>query len=333
MASTNGRFSQLRWLQTIASIAAVIGACLLMVLGLMGYGSSSDVWMIAAGFFILFGVILAMTFSPLIIKMESTLARTLSELRDLNETTEKQVVHLNEVAENTRISDAAKSLSRREEELDALRTAIRNDIREERWEAALSLIEEMVQRYGYKEEADRVREELDDARNSQIQLKLSEAIEMIQSHFDSFEWDRAKSEIDRLLHALPDDTRVLSLLDRMKALQDEHKHDLLKSWDEAVRRADTDHAIDILKELDQYLSPAEAQTLQATARTVFKEKLLQLGIQFRFAVTERRWQDALDSGMEIIHEYPNARMANEVREALDTLRQRARQVEEEALNN
>jgi tetratricopeptide (TPR) repeat protein len=156
---------------------------------------------------------------------------------------------------------------------------------------------------------------------------------MIQSHFDSYEWDRAKNEIERLLNALPDDSRVLSLLDHMKALQEQHKQDLLKSWDEAVRRADTDHAIDILKELDQYLSPAEAQTLQSTARTVFKEKLLQLGIQFRFAVTERRWQDALDSGMDIIHEYPNARMANEVREALDILRQRARQVEEEALNN
>lgn len=333
MASTNGRFSQLRWLQSVASIVAVIGACLLVVLGLMGYGSSPTLWMVAAGCFILFIVVLAMTFSPLIIKMESTLSRTLGELRDLNEITEKQIAHLNEISLNTRISDAAKSLSRRDEELDALRTAIRNNIREERWEAALSLNEEMVQRFGYKEEADRIREELDDARNSQIQHKLSEAIEMIQSHFDSFEWDRAKNEIDRLLRALPDDSRVLSLLDRMKALQEQHKQDLLKSWDEAVRRADTDHAIDILKELDQYLSPAEAQSLQSTARTVFKEKLLQLGIQFRFAVTERRWQDALDSGMDIIHEYPNARMANEVREALDTLRQRARQVEEEALNN
>ncbi len=56
---------------------------------------------------------------------------------------------------------------------------------------------------------------------------------------------------------------------------------------------------------------------------MFKEKLLRLGVQFRFAVTERRWQDALAIGLEIIRDYPNARMASEVRDALDMLRQRA----------
>jgi len=37
------------------------------------------------------------------------------------------------------------------------------------------------------------------------------------------------------------------------------------------------------------------------------------------------WQDALGIGLELIREFPNARMANEVREALDTLRERRRQ--------
>jgi len=44
-------------------------------------------------------------------------------------------------------------------------------------------------------------------------------------------------------------------------------------------------------------------------------------------VTERRWQDALTTGLELIREFPNARMANEVREVLDTLRERARNPE------
>lgn len=328
MASPNGRFSQLRWLQTMVCVVAVIGALLLIILGLAGFGPSPTVWMLSSGCFILLGVILAMTFAPLMIKMESTLARLLSEVRDLNEETNKQLSRLTEIAENTRISDAAKSLARRDDDLNTLRTAIRNNIREERWESALSLIDEMVERFGFKEEAEHIREELDDARNDRIQNKLSEAIDMIQSHFDSFEWDRAKNEIDRVMQALPGDSRVLRLMDQMKALQEQHKQDLLKSWDEAVRRADTDHAIDILKELDQYLSPAEAQLLQSTARTVFKEKLLQMGVQFRFAVNEKRWQDALAIGVDLIREYPNARMANEVREAIETLRQRARQASE-----
>ena len=235
---------------------------------------------------------------------------------------------LEAIAENTRLSDSAKSLARRDQELDALRSAIRDDIRKENWEAGLTLIDEMERRFGYKEEADRVREELDDARNDRIQKKLSEAVEMIESHFQSHEWDRAQGEIDRLANALPDDSRVLSLQDRIKALRQQHKQELKAAWDDAVRRNDTDHAIDVLKELDVYLSPAEAQTLQTSARNVFKEKLLQVGIQFRFAVTERRWQDALTTGLELIRDFPNARMANEVREAMDTLRERAREAAE-----
>lgn len=281
-------------------------------------------WMIVAGGFVIFFAIMVMTLTPLILKIESTTARQLGELRDLNERLAKQLGLLESMAENTRISDAAKALAHRDQELDALRTAIRDDVRNEKWELALNLIDEMERRFGYKEEADRLRDEVDEARNIAIQAKLQEAIEMIESHFQSHQWDRAQSEIDRLLNALPDDATVLGLQDRMKVLMEQHKDELKIAWDEAVRRSDTDLAIDILKELDQYLSPAEAQALQSSARDVFKEKLLQRGVQFRFAVTEKRWNDALTIGLELMREFPNTRMADEVREALDTLRERAR---------
>lgn len=318
-----GRFSQLRWLQNAACILAMIGAFALFLLGAAGYGSSGTVWMIAAGGFVFFWAVVILTFVPLLLKMESTIYRQHGDIHDLTHAIADQSAKLEAIVENTRISDAAKSLARRDEELDALRGTIRNDIRSERWEAALTLIEEMERRFGYKAEAEEIREEVDAAREERIQVKLTEAIEMIDSHFEAHDWLRAQAEIDRLLHALPDDSRVQSLQDRMRVLQEQHKQELKLAWDDAVRRADTDQAIDVLKELDQYLSPAEAESLQETARTVFKEKLLRLGVQFRFAVTERRWQDALSIGLEIIRDYPNARMASEVRDALDMLRQRA----------
>ena len=327
MAVAPGRFSQLRWLQNVACVTAIVGSVILIGLGIVRYASSGVVvtaWMIAAGGFVLFIAVMLMTLTPLILKIESTTARQLSELRDLNEILVKQVALLGSVAENTRISDAAKALAHRDQESDALRTAIRDDVRNEKWELALNLVDEMERRFGYKEEADRLRDEVDEARNIAIQAKLQEAIEMIESHFQSHQWDRAQGEIDRLLNALPDDAMVLGLQDRMKVLMEEHKQELKLAWEEAVRRSDTDLAIDILKDLDQYLSPAEAQALQSSARDVFKEKLLQRGVQFRFAVTEKRWSDALTIGLELMREFPNTRMANEVREALDTLRERAR---------
>jgi len=328
MPVTPGRFSQLRWLQTVIFVVALIGALLLIGLGLAGYGGSPTVWMAAAGVFGLVMITVMMTFAPLLLKIESSGARQLNELRDLQETVTKQLAQLEAIAENTRISDSAKSLSRRDQELEALRTAIRTDIKSERWEAALSLIDEIERRFGYKEEAERIREELDDARSDHIQSRLSEAIEMIESHFESYEWDRAQAEMERLSRLVGDDPRVKRLPERMKLLRERHKESLRRSWDDAVRRNDTDHAIDILRELDQYMSPEEAQALQNSARNVFKEKLLQLGVQFRFAVTEGRWSDALGTGLELVREFPNARMAHEVREALDTLRERARQTNE-----
>jgi len=327
MAVSPGRFSQLRWLQNAVFICGVIGALILVALGCLGYGTSenaANVWLVAAGGFVLVVVIMLATFAPPLLKMESTLARQLGEIRDLNETLGKQIAALEAIVENTRISDAAKSLARRDQELDALRTAIRDDIRRQQWEAALSLTAEMERRFGYQEEAERIREELDDARNSAIDKKLQEAIDMIEGHFQAHDWDRAQAEIDRVLNALPDNAKALALIDRMQVLREQHKRELRAAWDEAVRRNDTDHAIDVLKGLDQYLSPAEAKELQASARNVFKEKLLQLGVQFRFAVTEKRWTDALSIGLELVREFPNARMAGEVREALDTLRERAR---------
>ena len=324
MSTAPGRFSQLRWLQTVAFVAAVLGALVLIGLGLTGYGDRPGVWMVGAGAILMFLVVVLMTFAPLLLKMESTLARQLGELRDLHEQAKRHVAQLEAIAENTRISDAAKSLARRDQELDALRTAIRADFREQRWEAALKLIDEMERRFGYKDEADRIREELDDARNDRIQSKLTEAIEMIESHFESHQWDRAQAEIERVIRTLPDEPRVQRLPDLMKLRREQHKQAVTRAWNDAVRRNDTDHAIDILKELDQYLSPAEAQALQDSARNVFKEKLLQLGVQFRFAVNEKRWHDALAIGLELVRDFPNARMANEVREVMDTLRERAR---------
>jgi len=332
MAGVPGRFSQLRLFQNIVCIIAMVAAFLFMGLGVAGAGSSAHAanwWMIAAGGFALFIAIMLLTFAPLIAKMESTIHRQLDEIRDLTDAVSHQSTLLESIVENTRISDAAKSLAHRGQELEALRSAIREDVRNAKWELALNLIEEMERRFGYKEEADRLREEVDDARRRAIEARLREAIQLIERHFDSHEWDRAEAEIDRLLAALPEDSRVISLRDRASTLKAQHKRELMLAWEEAVRRSDTDHAIDVLKELDQYLSPAEAQTLQASARDVFKEKLLQRGVQFRFAVTEKRWADALSIGLDLIREFPNSRMASEVRDVLDTLRDRARAAAEE----
>jgi hypothetical protein len=84
-----------------------------------------------------------------------------------------------------------------------------------------------------------------------------------------------------------------------------------------------DEGIKILVELDNYLTREEAKSFEDSARNVFRAKLMQLGMQFQFAVREQRWRDALEIGVQIIEEFPNTRMSKEVSDAMDGLRRRA----------
>lgn len=318
------RFSQLRWLYNIVCIAALIAAGAVLILGITGIEVSPRGWLAVAGGAWLFFVLIAMVITPLLLKIEVTLARQLDEVRELQERSAAQLEKLDLISETARLSDAARSFVFRTKELEQVREAVRADIAAQQWDSASVLIDEVERRFGNKHEADLMRSELEATRSHAFEERLSEAVKLIEEHFGGHAWERAKAEIDRLAHVVPGNAKVRALYDRLTAMREQHKLELKREWDEAVRRSDTDHAIDVLRALDQYMTPEEAQQLQDAARHVFKEKLLQLGVQFRFAVNERRWQDALTIGLELIRDFPNARMASEVREAMDTLRERAR---------
>ena len=98
---------------------------------------------------------------------------------------------------------------------------------------------------------------------------------------------------------------------------------LLASWDQAVQNGEVDRGIELLRQLDQYLSSSEAAALAESARGVFKAKLQNLGVKFSIAVTEKNWSVALQAGRQIIAEFPNSRMAEEVKAKLEILTKRA----------
>jgi hypothetical protein len=63
--------------------------------------------------------------------------------------------------------------------------------------------------------------------------------------------------------------------------------------------------------------------MQETARGIFKEKLNNLSAQFSSAVHEQRWADAVRVGEAVIRDFPNSRIAQEIRENIENLRQRS----------
>jgi hypothetical protein len=300
----------------------VVGAVVLG-LGMLPANAPMRVWMVAAGAVVLLAGVAIMVALNLLIKIESHSFRFQSQQVDLHDAINRQQAQLERLVENSMLSDAARSLANRDRECEALRSAIRADLRIERWDAALKLIDEMADRFGYAEEADGLRTEANEARVEAMRRKLHEAKALIEQQLGNHEWDKARGEIERLEKALPDEPRIARLRGLYNQKFSERKQELLQAWNNAVGRNDVDQAIDVLQELDTYLTRAEARSLEESARGVFKAKLLQLGMQFQFAVSEKRWRDALEVGVQIMDEFPNSRMSKEVAEAIDGLRARA----------
>jgi len=116
---------------------------------------------------------------------------------------------------------------------------------------------------------------------------------------------------------------VAELPKELNRRREARKQELLARWKQAVDRNEIDEGIVILTELDPYLAGEEARALQESARGVFKARLLNMGVQFGLAVSESRWRDALEIGLQIRREFPNSRMAQEVAERTEVLRVRA----------
>jgi len=248
--------------------------------------------------------------------MDTDRASMLSELRAQRRT-------LEQMAENILLSDATKAIVYRDKDRQVLRQAVQADIAERHWEAAGHLIDQMENRFGGHEEAARLRQEMQRLRRTTQEQQIVAGLHGVEGLLEDFQWDEARTAIDRLLMQFPEDNRVRSLPDELEDRREKRKRRLLTEFDEAFKRGDVDLAGQLLKQLDAYLTQNEAAALEEAARGVFRAHLHQLGVQFSLAVSEQNWQQALEIGTQIIEQYPNTRFAREVHERVDVLRQRA----------
>jgi hypothetical protein len=244
-------------------------------------------------------------------------------MTNLNEQIQQVCLLLNLMSENHLISDRTKAVAFREKDRETIRRAVQEEIARQDWETALALVNDMDNVFGYKAEADRFRQEINGKREDVTQRHISEQIALVDRYTNAEAWGQALTEAQRILALYPNDDRVMHLPQEIEARRQVCKKKLLDSWHEAVTRHDVDTSIEILKHLDVYLTPAEAEGMQETARSVFKEKIGLLRTQFAMAVQDKRWSEAVRLGDSIVSEFPNSRMAQEVRDMMDMLRQRA----------
>jgi hypothetical protein len=236
---------------------------------------------------------------------------------------ERSLEMLRTIAERLLVSDTAKRVAYREQDRNALRQAIRDDIAKRDFEAAMAMVAEMDHLYGYREEAQAFREQIIQASKAETERKVNEGIAALDDILARREWDRAMSEAEKLQRLFPDAHRVRGLERRVKESRDRHKHELERQFLQASERDDVETAMELLKELDRYLSEAEAEPFRETARGVIGKKRMNLGVQFKLSVHDKEWTQAVRVGEQIIRDFPNTKMSDEVRSMLDLLRERA----------
>jgi len=296
------------WIVQVARLTPSIPALVSPGLTLLGQ-LVAGVWI-----FIAYGLV------RLLVRTEVSAANNVARIARLESILNDQDKSIHKLVDLASLSNEAKRLLFRDHELELMREQIHADLVRKDYETAKTFIERLETNFGYADEAARLREEVEHYRQASEEEKTEGAIQRIQQVIDRRDWDRALRETERLRRVYPNSQRVAELPARIEEARAAHKSELLKTYGQAVKKNDIDGGIELLRELDRYLTPQEAAALSESARDVFRKKLHNLGVQFAIFVNDQQWADAVATGEEIIREYPNSRMAEEAREKMDRLR-------------
>jgi hypothetical protein len=223
------------------------------------------------------------------------------------------------------LSDNAKRVLFREREIGLLRDAIESDIAASEYNAALALCKEMAEVFGYRDEAEAFRERIMEARQARFDRQVRAALDQFDQLLAAHNWAQVHQEAAKMRRLYSESHLVHDLDQRIVHAREAHKEELRQRFLHAAERDDVEGAMVLLRELDRYLTREEAGQLSEIAGGVVSRHKDNLGVQFKLAVSDRRWAEAARIGEKIIEEFPNSMMADEVRSMIDLLRARRSQ--------
>jgi len=298
---------------------------LVCLVGLIAAGSAQGFWGTAFAVSFL-GVIIGFAYYGLtrvLLSVEANTFHSEETMHRLLRRYDDVVEKLNALNENMLLSDGAKALAFRDKDFQALRQAIEEEINHRDWEAALYLADQMESRFGYHQEAQKYRKQVQQIQDGEMRKILDMALAKFEDCLTAYDWDGARMRIEEIRAQFPNSPEAETLQDKLEFAWTARKKWLVQQWDETVQKNEVDRGIETLKELDNYLSKSEVAAFEESARGVFKAKLHNLGVQFSLLVAEKVWDRALDVANEIVSEFPNSRMAQEIGERLATLKSKA----------
>lgn len=231
---------------------------------------------------------------------------------------------LQEINSRATLSDDAVRILNRHNERDVLVKAIEEDIASEDWEPALILVRELADRCGYRVDAEDYRKRIDLARSQTMEHEVHEALAEFEQLLHERRWDLALADAARISRLFPDSSRTQGLRERVEHARSNYRVELEREFLLSAREGHAERALEILKEFDFYLTPEEAAPYQELVRGLVTKARENLGVEFKLAVQDRNWKLAADVGERVIAEFPNSRMAAEIREVIDQIRERSR---------
>jgi tetratricopeptide (TPR) repeat protein len=307
-----------QWYFVIISIALIAAA----LLAIFQTGQIlQPIWLLAAlALLAVVSLILSKTF-----KILNSLSENGTKLEKITETLEKNRSVLTQINQNTRLSEAAKTIAFRDADIQSLREAVFDKLQQQDFDTTYEIIDEIARHIEYTSLAEQLRAQADHYRDATDTERVNQVITHIERLFESSQWAKASTQIERLIRDFPKSEDAKAMRQKLLDKKEERKKILLNAWDDAIKRQATDRSLEILRELDLYLTPNEGLALQEAAKDVFRNKLHNLGVQFSLAVSGKQWEKAIEAGEQIIRDFPNSRMAEEIYEKWDILKQKVGQ--------
>jgi len=221
------------------------------------------------------------------------------------------------------VSDTAKRIAYRDEDIALLKRTIEHDVQGGDFDGALALVKELGETYGQVEEAEAYREQIVLFRRKEMDAAVTASLARLKEIVARHDFEAATLESQKIQRLYPESETAREASRRVEQAREQYKLDLEREFLAASEHGDVDRAMALLKEMDKYLTEQEAEPFRETARGVIGKARDNLGVQFKLAVQDKEWLVAVNVGEQIIRDFPNSKMADEVRGMLDLRRERA----------
>ena len=155
------------------------------------------------------------------------------------------------------------------------------------------------------------------------QSRIDNAAATVDDLLSRDEWEAAAAAAANIQRLFPGSPVVIKLVTRVKDAREPYRRHLKRQFLEAARGDDPERAMELLKELDRFLTRAEAAPMLDVANDVIERMKQHLGQRFKAAIRQSDWSTATRVGDQIVREFENTRMADEAQGMLELLRERA----------